>query len=73
MTYVNYSVNLSDGHKRSLAKAYENKSELTLRLKNNQLTENFPLLLTATQINNINKAKSGGQGLDINILSCKRK
>ena len=36
-TYLKYHVNLSDGQKANLAKAIKNGSELTLRLKNNQL------------------------------------
>ena len=67
MTYTSYSVTLTDGQKENLAKAYEHKCELTLRLKNNQLTGDFPLMLTATQIKNINKAKSNNTGIDIRI------
>ena len=36
--YFEYGVNLSEGQKTNLAKAIKNGSELTLRLKNNQLS-----------------------------------
>lgn len=65
--YKTYLVNLSQRQKESLAKAFKNKSELTLRLKHNQLTGNFPLMLTKRQINNINKSKTKKTGIDINI------
>ena len=38
---------------------------MTIRLQNDQLKGNFPLLLTKTQINRINKADK--TGVDINI------
>ena len=67
MTYKEHKVNLTEGQKESLAKAYKNKSELTLRLKHNQLDGQFPLMITNTQINAINKAKRNGTGMDLNI------
>lgn len=73
MMYKTYSVNLSEGQKTSLAKAFKNKNELTLRLKHNQLTGNFPLILTKRQINNITKAKANGTGVDVNISKTQMK
>ena len=61
MSYQSYSVSLIEGQKANLARAYKNRSPITIRLKNDQLKGNFPLLLTKTQINRINK------GVDINI------
>ena len=55
-TYIEYHVNLSDRQKESLAKAIDAKSEITLRLKNNQLRGNDELMLTKTQIKKIEKA-----------------
>ena len=55
--YTNYNLGLSEGQQKKLAKAYETKTCLTLRLANNQLTGSFPMALTNTQINKINKAK----------------
>ena len=65
MSYQSYSVSSTEGLKANLARAYKNRSPITIRLKNNQLKGNFPLLLTKTQINRINKADK--TGVDINI------
>ena len=65
MSYQSYSVSLTEGQKANLARAYTNRSPITIRLKNDQLKGNFPLLLTKTQINRINKADK--TGVDINI------
>ena len=65
MSYQSYSVSLTEGQKANLARAYKNRSPITIRLKNDQLNGNFPLLLTKTQINRINKADK--TGVDINI------
>ena len=65
MSYQSYSVSLTEGQKANLARAYKNRSPITIRLKNDQLKGNFPLLLTKTQINRINKADK--TGVDINI------
>ena len=65
--YLEYRVNLSDGQKKSLAKAIKTGSELTLRLKNNQLKGNDELMLTKTQHNKIQKAVKSKTGVDIKI------
>ena len=65
MSYLSCSVSLKEGQKANLARAYENRSPITIRLKNDQLKGNIPLLLTKTQINRINKADK--TGVDINI------
>ena len=54
--YLEYGVNLSDGQKTNLARAIKTNSELTLRLKNNQLSGRDELMLTKTQVNKIKKA-----------------
>ena len=64
MSYQSYSVSLTEGQKANLARAYKNRSSITIRLKNDQLMGNFPLLLTKTQIKRINKAD---KTVDINI------
>ena len=66
-TYLEYHVNLSDGQRVSLAKAMETGSELTLRLKNNQLRGNDELMLTKTQVNKIQKVIANKTGTDIKI------
>ena len=67
MSYQSYSVSLTEGQKENLARAYKNRSPITIRLKNEQLRENFPLLLTKTQINRINKSIADKTGVHINI------
>ena len=66
-TYFEYHVNLSDGQKANLAKAIESSSEITLRVKNNQLRGNDELMLTKTQIQKIEKAARNKTGVDIKI------
>ena len=66
-TYLEYHVNLSDGQKENLAKAMKTGSELTLRLKNNQLRGNDELMLTKTQVNKIQKSEKKKSGVDIKI------
>ena len=65
MSYQPYSVSSAEGQIANLAKAYKNRSPITIRLKNGQLKGNFPLLLTKTQLNRINKADK--TRVDINI------
>ena len=65
--YLEYGVNLSEGQKENLAKAIQTKSELTLRLKNNQLKGSDELMLTKTQLNKIKKAISKKTGVEIKI------
>ena len=65
--YLEYGVNLSEGQKKNLAKAIQTKSELTLRLKNNQLKGSDELMLTKTQLNKIKKAISKKTGVEIKI------
>ena len=66
-TYLEYHVNLSDGQKENLAKAMKTGSELTLRLKNNQLRGNDELMLTKTQVNKIQNSVANKTGVDIKI------
>ena len=65
--YFEYDVNLSVGQKENLAKAIQTNSELTLRLKNNQLSGSDELMLTKTQLNKIQKAASNRTGVDLKI------
>ena len=65
--YFEYGVNLSAGQKENLVKAIKTNSELTLRLKNNQLQGGDELMLTKTQINKIKKAVANRTGVDIKI------
>ena len=65
--YLEYHVNLSEGQKENLAKALNTGSEITLRLKNNQLRGSDELMLTKTQVNKIQKAVSKKSGVDFKI------
>ena len=67
MSYQSYSVSLTEGQKENLARAHKNRSPITIRLENEQLKGNFPLLLTKTQINSINKSIADKTGDDIGI------
>ena len=60
-TYLEYHVKLSDGQQANLAKAIKTGSELTLRLKNNQLRGNDELMLTKMQV------KANKTGAEIKI------
>ena len=66
-TYHLHKVNLSEGQRRKLLTAYGNKSEITIRLSNSDLTGNSSLMLTHRQINKLNKAKKSGVGSDLKI------
>ena len=66
-TYLEYHVNLSEGQKENLAKAMNTGSEITIRLKNNQLRGSDELMLTKTQVNKIQKAVSKKPGVDLKI------
>ena len=66
-TYFEYSVNLTDNQKRSLASAMNNRTPLTLRLKHTNLSGNDELMLTKTQLKRIHKSLANGTGVDIKI------
>ncbi|PFX13109.1 Pulmonary surfactant-associated protein D [Stylophora pistillata] len=53
--------------KKKLAKAYNEKSAITLRLSHNELSGPDEMMLTKTQINRIQKAASLGKGVDLKI------
>ena len=65
--YFEYGVSLSEGQKENLVKAIKTNSELTLRLKKNQLSGKDELMLTKTQINKIKKAVANKTGVGIKI------
>ena len=67
-TYHPSKISLSNGQKEKLARAYKTSSPITIRLTKNQTSGSDELMLTATQINRINKAKSLGVGVEIKIL-----
>ena len=66
-SYIEYGVNLTDNQKLNLASAINNKTPLTLRIKNSNLRGNDELMLTKRQIVKIQKSLSNGTGTDIKI------
>ena len=66
-TYHPYGVNLSEGQKKKLARAYQTNTPITIRLSKSQTTGSDELMLTKTQINRISKAKSLGNGVEVKI------
>ena len=66
-TYIAYGVKLSDNQRKKLAKAFKEKSPITLRLSHNELTGSDEMMLTRTQIKKIQKAKGSGKGVDLKI------
>ena len=65
--YLEYGVKLTDGQKTNLARAIKTGSELSLRLKNDQLSGRDELMLTKTQVNKIKKAAQNKTGVVIKI------
>ena len=65
--YMEYGVKLTDGQKTNLARAIKTNSELSLRLKNNQLSGRNELMLTKTQVNKIKKAAQNKTGVVLKI------
>lgn len=65
--YIAYGVSLSDNQRMKLAKAFKEKSPITLRISHNELTGSDEMMLTQTQIKKIHKAVSAGKGVDLKI------
>ena len=66
-TYFPYKVNLSEGQKKKLGKAFKANSAITLRLSGTQTSGNDELMLTANQKKRITKAAALGKGVEIKI------
>ena len=65
--YNKYGVNLSIGQRRNLAKAIQNRSAVSLKLKKDELIGNDELYLTKTQIAKIVRAKNSNKGVLLKI------
>ena len=65
--YHSHGLNLSNGQRQKLAKAYANNSAITIRLAKNELNGSDELMLTKTQLNKIKKAMKNKTGVDIKI------
>ena len=61
------SVNLSNGQKRKLAKAYRDREEVSIRLSSKALSGNDVLLVPQNTVNRLAKAKSLGKGMQVKI------
>jgi len=66
-TYHPYEIELTDGQKKKLQKAYVSKAAVTLRVKPEQIGRGDELLLTATQISRLKKNASAGKGMEIKL------
>ena len=56
MSYLNHSFKLTENQKNKLAIAYNNKKAVNIKFKLNQLTGDFPIMITKRQQNKITKA-----------------
>ena len=66
-TYHPYKVNLSEGQKKKLEKAFKANCAVSLRLSENQTSGNDELMLTANQKKRIAKAAALGKGVELKI------
>ena len=66
-TYHPYKVNLSEGQKKKLEKAFKANCAVSLRLSDNQTSGNDELMLTANQKKRIAKAAALGKGVELKI------
>ena len=66
-TYHLLKVNLSEGQKWKLAKAIEDKTPLTIRLKKNETKGNDELMLTADRIGRLEKSRALKKGVELKI------
>jgi hypothetical protein len=65
MSYLRYSVSLSDSQKNKLASAVKNGREVAIRLSYDELTGLNPILVTHQQLAKINKAKLQKKGVEL--------
>ena len=65
MSYLRYSVSLTENQKRKLGNAIKNGNEVTIRLSYDELTGSNPVLITPQQQVKINKAKLLKKGVQL--------
>ena len=66
--YYPYKINLSQGQLEKLKRAIKNRSSISLRLSNKDLSGNHQLLLTERQINKVKKKHmSKGVGMELRL------
>ena len=51
MSYLNHSFKLTENQKKKLATAFNNKKAVNIKFKFNQLTGDFPIMITKRQQN----------------------
>ena len=61
------SVRLSDGQKRKLMRAYQNREELTLRLAHKDLSGSDVLMVPTNVVKRLQKNRNGGKGMQIKL------
>ena len=65
--YYPYKTNLSQGQLEKLKRAIKNRSSISLRSNNIDLSGNHQLLLIERQINKIKKHMSKGVGMELRL------
>ncbi|RMX48551.1 hypothetical protein pdam_00019402 [Pocillopora damicornis] len=65
--YHSHGVTLSDNQKAKLARAFKDKSSITLRLSNHELRRNDELMLTKTQLKKFQKAIASGVSVGVKL------
>ena len=66
-TYHPYKIELTDGQKKKLQKAYATKTGVNLKVKPDQIGRGDELLLTETQIARLKKRSAAGKGMVIKL------
>ena len=66
-TYHPYKIELTDGQKKKLQKAYATKTAVNLRVEPDKVGRCDELLLTATQIARLKKTSAAGKGMVIRL------
>ena len=64
----NISVQLSNGQKRNLARAYQKNEEVTLRLSKKSLNGSDTLRVPGQVVKRLQKNRNAGKGMEIKIL-----
>jgi hypothetical protein len=68
-TYISYQLPITEGQRKKIARAYETKSPVSVRLTGKQLLEmpNISILLTKRQVDKMEKVKSMGIGVVLKL------
>ena len=61
------SLRLSEGQKRKLMRAYQNREELTLRLVHKDLSGSDVLMVPAQVVKRLQKNRNGGKGMQVKL------